>query len=193
MELLIVSDIFGRTSALETLCEKLSRNVSKSFIIDPYDGVCHGFKAEDEAYNYFMEHVGLEKYTSILKSHLNPSGRGTVLIGFSVGASAIWEICRLSSLRHLTKAFCFYGSQIRHRTDICPVFDIELIFPKQEPHFDVGELIKRMQGKKHVTITKTKALHGFMNEVSNHFDQKGYSEFIAVLRASLTQLNGPNN
>ncbi|RLC02800.1 MAG: hypothetical protein DRH34_06765 [Deltaproteobacteria bacterium] len=192
MDLFLVADIFGRTPALETICEKLSQMVSDVQIIDPYNGVNLEFKTEAHAYDYFMTRVGLEKYQSILTDRIDPSGPNIVLIGFSVGASAIWGISPQLSLKHVKKAFCFYGSQIRHQTGVFPVFDVELIFPEQEPHFNVDILISRLHKKNRVTCTRTDGLHGFMNELSLHFNPACYADFIEYLKTPLTQLKSHN-
>jgi dienelactone hydrolase len=163
----------------------LSQADSDIGIIDPYNGIHHHFETQAHAYDYFMKQVGLKKYQAILKDRLIPSGPGIVLIGFSVGASAIWGISHLSSLKQVQKAFCFYGSRIRQNTWINPIFDMELIFPEQEPHFDVDNLINCLQKKDQVTCTKTTGLHGFMNELSPHFDPGCYADFIEHLKGSL--------
>ncbi len=188
MNLYLVSDIFGRTPALQAICNTLSKslpNVKSIQIIDPYNGIQHGFATQDIAYQYFMNNAGLGKYSSILKETLKIEGQNiepaTILIGFSVGASVIWEISGQKSFRHISKAFCFYGSQIRNKKDISPLFDIELIFPKSEPHFDVDDLITFLDTKNHVACKKANGLHGFMNKVSHNFDQKCYSRYLDYL------------
>lgn len=90
--LTLVSDIFGRTKALEKIGIEISGNDPDIRIIDPYQGVDLFFETEALAYDYFMDRVGLKKYVSILMDHLACSAPDMVLIGFSVGASAIWEI-----------------------------------------------------------------------------------------------------
>ena len=186
--LFLVADIFGRTPALETIGKRLSEIVPDIGIIDPYQGGDHPFETEAHAYDYFMRRVGLRKYRSILMNHLASSDPDIVLIGFSVGASAIWAVSGHPPPGHIKKAFCFYGSQIRQNTDIQPVFDMELIFPEQEPHFDVDELIRTLKPKNRVTCSKAMGLHGFMNEYSPHFDPVCYSTWLTHLETSLIQL-----
>ncbi len=107
----IVSDIFGRTPALENLCKALGSNVD---IIDPYAGKYMCFKTEQEAYDFFMANVGLEAYCCVLKSKLEKDSIPLILIGFSVGASAIWQVSESFSNKKIKHVVCFYGSQIRH-------------------------------------------------------------------------------
>lgn len=185
--LFLVSDIFGRTPALEAIGKRLSESVPDFRIIDPYQGVDHQFETEAHAYKHFMDRVGLKNYQSVLTDYLTPSGPGRVLIGFSVGSATIWGICGQPSFCHIKKAFCFYGSQIRNETGIHPLFDMELIFPERESHFDVDELICSLNTKSRVTCTKANGLHGFMNELSPHFNPVCYDKYIKYLKTSLIQ------
>ena len=191
--LFLVADIFGRTRALETIGQQLSETVPGIRIIDPYQGVDHRFETEALAYAYFMDRVGLKPYASILTEALAAPGPDTVLIGFSVGASAIWSVSGRPSFRHIQRAFCFYGSQIRQYTGIRPRFDMELIFPEQEPHFDVDELIQALKAKDRVSCSKAKGLHGFMNELSPHFDPACYTVFVEYLKTALIPLKEDKN
>lgn len=188
MKLIVIPDIFGRTPALETICDTLSQTVSDITIIDPYDATLHRFETEAHAYAYFTDHVGLKKYQSIVTDRLTSLDPDIVLIGFSVGASAIWGLSHQGALKHIKKAFCFYGAQIRQKAHIHPVFDLELIFPEYEPHFNVDDLIERLHPKACVTCSKANGLHGFMNELSPHFDPACYTDYIRQLKRSLDQL-----
>ncbi len=187
--LFLIADIFGRTRALESIGQDLSETVPDIRIIDPYQGVDHPFETEVLAYAYFMERVGLKNYRSILTDTLADPGPGTVLVGFSVGASALWSVSDRPFCRHIQRAFCFYGSQIRQYTGVQPRFDMELIFPEQEPHFDVDELIGILTVKDRVSCSKAKGLHGFMNELSPHFDPDCFAVFMEYLKTALIRLN----
>lgn len=62
MQILIASDIFGRTTELETLAEQLAPHSSKPLIVDPYKGAFRHFSGEPEAYATFQGEVGLGCY-----------------------------------------------------------------------------------------------------------------------------------
>lgn len=188
MELFLIADIFGKTLALESFLDDLSRSVADASIIDPYHGVDHGFETESCAYDYFTSQVGLKKYQSILADRLTAPGPDAALIGFSVGASAIWGISHQSSLIHIRQAFCFYGSRIRHHIDILPRFNIKLYFPRHEPHFNVDNLITHLQTIPLVSCIKANGRHGFMNEASPGFHPGLYADFLEYLRTTLNQL-----
>ena len=174
MRKLLISDIFGRTAALENMALELAGQVD---IFDPYEAENRHFKDEAQAYDYFSLHVGLDKYTLNLNHYLKNNVEPIELIGFSVGAAAIWRISNNTVLTHVKGAIGFYGSQIRNYTEITPLFPINLIFPKTESHFSVTELIADIVKKDQVSIEHTNFLHGFMNVHSNNFDLVGFKQY----------------
>ena len=128
MNIIVVSDIFGKTPALITLAE----DIGAMTIIDPYNGVDMGFENESKAYAYFVEHIGFEHYFSLLQNKLqnqllNSIDDMNVLVGFSIGASAIWKLSDNPEIENIQRGICYYGSQIRNLTTVTPHFNIELI------------------------------------------------------------------
>lgn len=179
MHRIIVSDIFGRTSALEKIAEALPGNVD---IFDPYESEHMGFSNEAEAYAYFSSQIGLDTYSEKLLEKVSAQTNPIALLGFSVGAAVIWRISEQKELENVSSAICFYGSQIRNHIDITPTFPVQLIFPSSESHFLVAELIQSLEGKENVEIHRADFLHGFMNSHSENFDQRGYDQFMKTLR-----------
>jgi dienelactone hydrolase len=182
MNLLLVTDIFGKTRALENLAKNLSSLYENVHIIDPYKGIDRKFKDEEEAYVYFSKNVGLENYKKILDASLcKIQDEQISLVGFSVGASAIWLLSEKTYFQKLKKVTCFYSSQIRHFLDISPNSQVTFYFPSFEKHFDVDSVIKVLSKNKNIVCKKTKFLHGFMNECSKNYDLRAYNEYIQVL------------
>lgn len=181
MNTVIVSDIFGTTPGLKALATALDA----SCIIDPYCGVEKHFKDETDAYRYFSEHVGLERYLQHLVCQVGKHSDELILIGFSIGAAAIWRLSAMPMTKQIKSAVCFYGSQIRHFADITPRFAIELVFPRSEPHFDVDSLQRSCAMKANTRIRQVDYLHGFMNSHSVNFDQHAYQRQLATLRSQL--------
>lgn len=177
MDIIVVSDVFGITPALMALCEEL--NAVK--IVDPYNGTTMNFKHESEAYSYFIEQVGLDAYLATLSKQIEQCSAVVTLIGFSVGASAIWRLSEKVSDNRVNHAVCFYGSQIRNYTNINPQFEIELVFPSSEPHFDVYELKVYLANKQNVTTRQVTGLHGFMNYHSSNYNPIVYQEQLNLL------------
>lgn len=128
MNIVLVSDVFGKTPALEKLGEELNTTV----IVDPYDGINMDFRNEAEAYSYFINKVGFDKYLSKLLEVTRSISSDTTLIGFSIGASVIWNLSANPLVKNISCGICYYGSQIRNFKEVNPLFDVELIFPKME-------------------------------------------------------------
>jgi hypothetical protein len=175
----LVADIFGRTPALEDLAQAVG---SVMDIIDPYGGQLMGFETEPRAYGHFMTHVGIPAYERVLAAHLAHSPRVSMLIGFSVGAAAIWGISQTLTPDKIGRAVCFYGSQVRHKPDIAPNIRIEHLLPEKEPGFSVDDLAAALCCKKNVTVHRTPYLHGFMNRLSPNFSPIGYDSCLDRLR-----------
>ena len=178
MRYLIVSDVFGRTKAIEEIASGLSDTFE---IIDPYNSKLMNFENETEAYKYFISSVSLERYTENLENKIQSYTENLCLIGFSVGASAIWKLSSLKNLKQISHAVCFYGSQIRHNKHIYPTFPVQLIFPAKEEHFSVADLINELSNRENVESIKTPYLHGFMNSHSENFNQFAYDQYIQNL------------
>jgi hypothetical protein len=172
MNIILVSDVFGKTPALMKLSEELNANI----IVDPYDGINMNFKNEEEAYSYFINNVGLDKYLSKLLEITMSISSVTTLIGFSIGASVIWKLSENSAVKNIKSGICYYGSQIRNLKEINPLFEVELIFPKMETHFDVLQLQSELCKKQNVKTMKVNYLHGFMNFYSINYNQVAYKE-----------------
>ena len=173
MSVVVVSDIFGRTYALEFLTKSLGGNIE---IFDPYNGVNHDFETEEDAYFYFTENLGLERYSERLYKLIKKEKK-CLLIGFSVGASAIWRISEKEFSGELS-GICFYGSQIRNLSSINPLFPVKVVLPIKEDHFSVENLSLEIRQKDRVDIVKTSYLHGFMNLHSKNFNKEAYAYYL---------------
>ncbi len=177
MSIVLVSDVFGLTPALLAISEKLGA----SDIVDPYEGQMMGFETEAEAYSYFVKTVGLDNYLVHLLKVVEVIKNQTTLIGFSVGASVTWRLSEIKGNHLIKQAYCFYGSQIRNFTQIEPQFEMNLVFPKNEPHFDVVELQNSLARKARVNTERVEYLHGFMNSHSTNYNRSGYTRYIDFL------------
>lgn len=186
MEVIIASDIFGRTKEQEDIVVQLSTNVSAITLVDPYAGKDHAFNNEEEAYSYFQQDVGIEAYIDTVFEATASKRNSVFLIGFSIGASALWAIS--DKLRGQAKAMCFYGSQIRHFQDIKPNISMDLIFPAHEPHFNLDQLISHISLNKNVLCQRDENLHGFMNKRSINFNKPAYEKYLECIKEKLTQL-----
>jgi dienelactone hydrolase len=184
---IIVTDFFGKTSALMNLAQALNIDI----IVDPYAGVNMNFDDENEAYNYFVENVGLNNYLEILSKTIQHYECECKLVGFSIGASIIWQLSQLPSTKISTvvkQSICYYGSQIRHMNQGVPSFEVQLVFPKSECHFDVSSLHQKLATISRVTSTQVNFLHGFMNIHSDNYNQLGYQDNITSIHHELNRI-----
>ena len=113
-----------------------------------------GFQTEQKAYEFFMANVGLDAYCDLLFSMLGKIPGPTGVVGFSMGASAVWKISESLITGNVKRIVCFYGSQVRHMTTIRPVVVVDHVLPAHEPPFDVDELAIRLSGKKKLCFIK---------------------------------------
>ncbi|MBT0586947.1 dienelactone hydrolase family protein [Alteromonas oceanisediminis] len=178
MNTIIVADIFGKTSALEELANAICK---KPRIVDPYDGQKMAFQSENDAYQFFASNIGLEKYTKDLSKVLTKLALDVNLVGFSIGASVIWNLSESPASSFVKNATCFYGSQIRNNRKVSPTFPITLIFPETEEHFSVSELISDLCHTRRTKIRQVPYRHGFMNKLSANFNPKGYESELQTL------------
>jgi dienelactone hydrolase len=185
MKVIIASDIFGRTPQLEELACRISPNIDDMTIVDPYQGIDKQFIDEQTAYDYFQKNIGIEQYQKVILKIINQSSDNLILIGFSVGAAAIWNLSDKVINPEKMRAVCFYGSQIRYSTDINPDMKMTLIFPEHEPHFEVKNLISQLSQKKNVDCKTSPFLHGFMNKKSVNFNDNGYMQYLNFLKIRL--------
>lgn len=182
MNLLIVADIFGRTKPLDALASHIIEKKINVEIVDPYNSQYRNFETEDIAYSAFQKETGLNQYTELLKQKVkNCNTERTVIVGFSVGASALWAASPHLDEK-LFKGICFYSSQIGRHLDIKPNIEIELVFATSEPRYKVESVVAHMENLKKVTCTKTQYLHGFMNMLSKNFNEAGYLKHLKKLK-----------
>lgn len=177
MNLILVSDIFGKTEALNQFTAQLSPFYSQVVVVDPYGGQLISFNNEENAYQHFQKNCGLKKLSELLESEIENSKETIDIIGFSVGGTAAWEISGKRNSRSIRNIVCFYGSRIREKTNISPKFPTCLIFPAFEKSFEIESVIQDVENKENVEVVRTNYLHGFMNRESKNFSETGYQYF----------------
>lgn len=180
--ILLATDIFGYTNAIETLKHRFESVCQTVHILDPYDAKRINFQDENEAYETFTQICGLENYATLCSNALDAlSNETTILIGFSMGVSALWKALDGQKDAKIKGFYGFYASQIRHALEAKPHVPCTLIFPQSEKHFKVDALITELVKHENITCIKTQYLHGFMNPCSVNYDAKGYAEYCSFL------------
>lgn len=188
MKTIIVSDIFGLTPHLERFVKELTSDYE---IIDPYNGQMVRFRSESEAYKTFLHLCGMERYSDLVGRRVADYKENIVLLGFSIGGSAVWNNLEICDPQIVQKAVCFYGSRIREKIELQPCCDTVLIFPKEESHFSVPELSSLLAAKPHVKCINTEFYHGFMNRLSVNFNQRGYIQYLGWLKQNCLNALSP--
>lgn len=181
MQLIIVTEIWGRTRHVDALGKALGPVCGNVLLVDPYDGKNPCFGSERQAYAAFTERCGHLEYARRVEQAL-PADEKVFLLGFSAGAGAVWSALGCSNAANIGGAMCFYGSSIRNMVDEAArsVFScqVELIFPEYEPHFDVQALISKLRAYSGVTCQTVPFGHGFMNPLSQNYDERGCNSWI---------------
>ena len=185
LTLIIAPDIYGLTPAVEELAGQLAAD--QVIPLDPYDGKSGWFTDQAKAYAHFTRHVGLAAYARSIYNLLMdrpPDQRqgARVLLGFSVGASALWTLSDNHEFSDIRLCLGYYGSQIRNHTGIHPHWPMELIFPESEDHFDVNALVATLAGRDNLSLKTEPGRHGFMNPYAPDYDPE-------LARAQVTDIN----
>ncbi len=182
MKLLMVTDIYGYTPHIESIVTELSDVFTGIKVIDPYGGGYLDFGSQQEAYDHFQRHCGLDNLTELVELALHSGSSRVVAVGFSVGASALWNLTEKGQSASIEKAVCFYGSRIREKTHVEPCCETIVVFPCHEDAYDVDALQDTLSCKKNVKCIKTPYLHGFMNQYSQNFDEEGFQTYMNRLK-----------
>ena len=179
MNLIVVSDIFGNTKALNDFVAHLSSFYSEIIVIDPYGGQNIQFRSEEDAYKYFQMNCGIKQLTKQLVEEVEKSKDTVDIIGFSVGGTSAWEISGSETSKSIRNIVCFYSSRIREKTNITPRFPTTVIFPAFEKSFELEPVIQAVEKKTTVEVIRTNYLHGFMNKKSENYSEAGYKHFLS--------------
>ena len=174
----VVADIFGRTPHLEECASWFARDAAP-LIVDPYCGSLRSFADEAEAHAAFQAERGLERLTDLVREAVAGVAGPVDLVGFSVGAAAVWRVA--AEIPGPGRAVCFYGSRIRDYPDLAPRRETLLVFPRSEPSFDVRALARSLRGRPNVRVLRTPWLHGFLNPLSVNFSPRASARLRNVL------------
>jgi len=180
---ILVSDIFGLTDELIELRNSIAEDV---VILDPYQGKKNLFTDENDAYNYFTEHCDLGEYAELVHHEITKNDEAVYLIGFSIGASAIWCCSDKLNEKNVSSAYLFYGSQIRNHLEITPEIALNIVMPRYEEHFSISELKESLASFGNIKLQSSNGLHGFMNKRSKNYNQTEYDNYVCKLRQHAT-------
>lgn len=174
LNLLIATDIFGRCDALQRFVTDVERAGATVTIVDPYHGEYQAALSEQQAYANYIAQCGHDMYTERVSTALQ--AKVTLAIGFSAGASALWRAMAETQASRLKKLVLFYPGQLHLHLAKTPKVPTELIFGAQEYHFDVDEMLIKLQSKTGISARKVAQQHGFMNSASLVFNERAYQD-----------------
>ncbi|MFW6325092.1 MAG: dienelactone hydrolase family protein [Desulfovibrionales bacterium] len=178
---LVITDIFGRTKAIDSLADAFSSQGRPCRVIDPYTGERPDFPSEQEAYVGFLSRTGHSRYSGRVKREIEATRDDCVVVGFSAGASCAWKALEGISSGRVRHFIGFYPGRIRKHLTVRPSCPATLIFPKMEDHFDVHAVILELTAIRGVECIRTGFLHGFMNPCSENHSPEGAGQFTRSL------------
>lgn len=185
--ILIIHEIYGINENIKLKCNDLYNQGYDVFCPNLLNSdFCYDYKQEEEAYNNFVQSIGIKKSAEIIElllKELRKEYTYLFVVGYSIGATISW-LC--SELGYCDGIICFYGSRIRDFISInckCPV---ALYFAEIEKSFDVEQLIATLKTKQNIMeVKKYRGEHGFADQLSGKFDmesyQKSYLDMIAFI------------
>lgn len=180
LRLLVASDIFGHTEALNAALAQLVLQGAALRISICQPDSCRienrRFANDEQAYQAFMQQGGLAVYQQQLSTALSQQQPDLVL-GFSAGAAALW--CALSELPAAAtpaRALLCYGGQIRQHVALQPKLAVTCLW-SDETHFDVRALQCALAVQTNVLQQHWPYHHGFINPLSKNYQRDGATEF----------------
>lgn len=190
IQVLLVSDIFGRCEGLRRLIDDVSVPGVSLHVIDPYQGQWQNFADEQQAYAAYSEQCGHDAYTALVQQRLtqHQAVAFDLALGFSAGASALWRTLAHSTAPAIKQALLFYPGQIYPYLQLTPKVPVRLVFGRSEPHFDVVSVCTELNAKTAVSAQHTRYAHGFLNPASSAFAAEGYQYYITMLKQLLAEL-----
>lgn len=129
--IILLHEIYGVNDFIKKQCQKYQKMGFDIFCPNLLEHTPFLYEESDEAYNYFIQNVGFDKYTEInnLANSLKKQYNKIFLLGFSAGATIAWR-CGENSL--YSGIIACYGSRIRDYTDLNPVCPTLLLFAKED-------------------------------------------------------------
>lgn len=172
---IVVHEIYGLNRHKKDICESLGEQGFDVFCPDLLGRPAFDYVEEQEAYRYFMDHVGFlhaKHKVEDLIDDVRTAYEKVVIVGFSVGATVAW-LC--SEDGRVDGVVGYYGSRIRQFSELQPSCHVLLFFPRKEPSFDIAELLLTLQ-KKNVRYCQFEGEHGFSDPYSDRFDEMSAQE-----------------
>ena len=184
MQLIVCTDIFGDSSELQTLLSDLELSNFKIHVISPYSDTLYQntvFDDESNAYDAFTSVGGVEAYAKHIEQFVRGVEQRFLVLGFSAGGAASW-VAQNELPESIKACLLFYPGQIRHYTSLKAKSPVDIVFPGSEKHFELSTVISELEGIDGLSIKQCQYSHGFMNRLSENFNENGYAEYLQHIR-----------
>lgn len=188
--LVVVHEIYGVNDHMNDVIQTFSSQQIDVFCPNLLQ-MTHPFpyQEEQQAYSYFMKHVGFEKGKEKIErvvTELKEEYRYVGILGFSVGATIAW-LC--SENEHVDFVICCYGSRIRDYTHMKPSCPALLLFPEQEASFSVTSLVTYLeQGNPALHIKQFHGEHGFLNRYDKNYHEQSAKQANETIQSFIQQI-----
>lgn len=179
MQIIIATDIHGVTDGVRALFENFDQHPLR--FLSPWDRDENPYPTEQEAVKAFHAEQGLLRYQQ--KIAKVAGGAPALLIGFSVGASALWHYASSDECHGDSRAVMYYGSRIRDHLTLVPRCKSSLIFAEHESAFAPHLIVDQLRSMDRDCTLIAGTAHGFMNPHSPHFDSQETRRQLDYLRA----------
>ncbi|MBD8497166.1 dienelactone hydrolase family protein [Paenibacillus arenosi] len=169
---IVLHEIYGLNRHMEHVCKQWHDSGADVICLDILNREPFEADQEQEAYQYFMQHVGFERpVEEVLKviSSLRHEYSQICLVGYSVGATIAW---RCSAKGNMNRVIAYYGSRIRDYVDSVPLCPSLLIYGQEEPSFDVATLVSQVQQHPTVQVYVSEGSHGFANPYAVTYNRR---------------------
>ena len=178
--IILLHEIYGVNDFIKKQCQKYQKMGFDIFCPNLLEHTPFSYEEADEAYNYFIQNIGFDKYTEInsLANNLKKQYNKIFLLGFIA-----WRCCEKSLYSGIIAC---YGSRIRDYTDLNPVCPTLLLFAKEDS-FDVSATVNELQYKKNLSITVFDASHGFIDPYSKYYNDYQRKKVESVITQFINQ------
>lgn len=184
MSIIIATDIHGITAPLRELFSHVDDEIS---FLSPWETEESPYTNEQEAVAAFQAQHGLQRYQEKIADAA--ANAPALLIGFSVGATAMWLHIASEHCHPASRACLYYGSRIRDHQHCVPRCPSTVIFAEHEFSFQPQSIIANISHP-HVQCSIIPATrHGFMNPCSASFDQDITQQQLQYLNSLLCMSN----
>lgn len=167
MNIIIATDIHGINDQLRHLFHTLGDEL---IFLSPWDSVSSPYSNEQEAVAAFQADHGLEKYQQKIAQQAGKSP--ALLIGFSVGATALWRHIASDHYHPQSQAYLYYGSRIRDHQNLIPRCQTKVIFAEHEASFKPADILANITHPHVACSIISDTRHGFMNPHSANFREE---------------------